>query len=243
MLSLIKIYYQYAMIFIGGAVVLILEIGGARLLAPFYGSTIFVWSSLITVTLGFLALGYFIGGIIVDRWPRIQLFYSVIFLGGLSALILLKLNRILLVWSDQFGFKFGPLVAALALFALPLLFSSMAGPFLIRLRAKSTDRSGHIAGTVFGVSTTGSLAGALLAGFYLIPNYSLANTLFYSVSFVMVLAIGGLLIERARLIIVAGAIALLILSYFMPIIKYSGEGSAKILHQESSFYADLKGVE
>ena len=58
-------------VFICGAVVMSLEILGSRLLAPFFGNTIFVWGSLIGVVLASLSLGYFLGGRIADIRPSL----------------------------------------------------------------------------------------------------------------------------------------------------------------------------
>jgi len=128
-----KTYFLYSILFLSGAVILVIEIAGARVLAPFYGSTIFVWSSLISVTLGFLALGYFVGGFIADKYPKGHVLYSILFLGGATGLLLIKASVPLLFLSEQFGFRAGSVAAALFLFALPLFLLSMAGPFAIRL--------------------------------------------------------------------------------------------------------------
>jgi spermidine synthase len=240
----IKKYFLYLTLFVSGAVILIIEIAGARLLAPFYGSTIFVWSSLITITLGFLALGYFIGGFFADKYPYTKCFYFIIFLGGAIALLLIKLNQPLLVFSDRFGFKFGPLVAALFLFSLPLFFLSMAGPFAIRLRSQELERTGHTSGIVFGVSTIGSLVGALFAGFYLVPNFLLGHIFISSTVTIMFVAIIGLFFARASWRIIIGSLALLFLFLFLPFYEYDdSKDVVSIIHHEQSFYADLKVAE
>jgi len=235
--------FLYLTLFIAGGVILVIEIAGTRILAPFFGATVFVWSAQITITLGFLAAGYFVGGILVDRYPRGTWFYSVIFLGGVCSLFLIKLNQPLLVFSDRFGIRIGPLVGALVLFALPLFLLSMAAPFVIRLRSPSPQRSGHTCGSVFAVSTVGSLAGALLAGFYLIPNFSLLSIFLVSTTVIMVSAILGLLLERSSrwtiviLALLLGAILL------CPFVKHKDDSKVSIIHHEPSFYADLKVLE
>jgi len=72
--------YLYLTVFVTGGVVLVIEILGTRIIAPFYGSTIFVWVSLIVVTLGFLSLGYFYGGKLADKRPETALLYKIIFI-------------------------------------------------------------------------------------------------------------------------------------------------------------------
>ena len=105
----LKFYFVYLTVFITGAAVLIIEILGTRVLAPFYGSTIFVWSSLITVTLGALALGYFAGGYIADTRPKEKWFYGVIFFAGFLTTLLVKASAPVLLWSNFSVFSGGRL--------------------------------------------------------------------------------------------------------------------------------------
>ena len=242
-INALRTSFLYLTLFMAGGVILVIEIAGTRILAPFFGATVFVWSSLITITLGFLALGYLFGGILVDRYPRPSCFYSIIFSGGACSLFLIKLNQPLLVFSDRFGIRIGPLVGALVLFALPLFLLSMAAPFVIRLRSASPERSGHNCGSVFAVSTVGSLAGALLAGFYLIPNFSLSSIFLVSASVIMVSAILGLFLEKNSLRIIVILALLLGAILLCPFIKHKDDSKVSIIHHEPSFYADLKVLE
>ena len=238
--STIRKYFLYLTLFISGAVILVIEIAGVRVLAPFYGSTIFVWSSLITITLGFLALGYFVGGFIADKYPKGSWFYFIIFLGGAASLLLIKLNQPLLVFSDQFGLRTGPLVAALIIFAIPLFLLSMAGPFAIRLRSRLLEHTGHVSGTIFGVSTVGSLVGALLVGFYFIPNFLLSNIFTTAATLIMIITLVGLFLEGSSWGLIILSLLVLLTVLLMPFIKYEGDTKVSIIHQEPSFYADLK---
>ena len=232
--------YSFFTLFAVGVVVLIFEIGGARVLAPFYGSTIFVWSALITITLGFLALGYFFGGYLADKYPQEKTFYGVVLLASIFALLLIKANRIILVFSDDFGFKYGPLVAALLLFALPLFFYSMAGPILIRLSSKDAEESGHVSGSVFAISTLGSLVGSLLIAYYLIPNFSLSAVMINSTLVIAVIAIIGMFLAKLAWWQMIGSAVIVITVYFLPIIDNVEDKGLTIIHEEPSFYADIK---
>lgn len=169
----LKKYLFYLTIFVNGAVILILEILGTRILAPFYGSTIFVWSSLITITMASLALGYFLGGKIADEKPDIDLLYWIILIVGLSVLIVPAIDDVVLLRTDSLGIRLGPLVSAFFLFFLPLVFLGMVSPFCVRLETKLLDNLGTNAGNLYALSTIGSLFGSLLAGFYLVPIFSI----------------------------------------------------------------------
>jgi len=110
-------YYLFLTLFITGASILILEILGTRILSPFFGTTLFVWSSLISVTIVFLALGYFLGGKIADKRTEFSLFYTFIFLAAVLIFLIPKFDSLVLVFTDSFGPQLGPLISSLILFS------------------------------------------------------------------------------------------------------------------------------
>lgn len=237
-----KNYFQYIILFITGAVILIVEIAGAKLLAPFYGSTIFVWSSMITVTMGFLALGYFAGGVLADKYPQAKWYYFWVSMGGLAAVLLLKFSYPILLFSEKFGFKGGALAAALMIFALPLAILSMAGPFVIRLKSHGNDAAGHVSGIVFGISTLGSLVGALLVGFYLIPNFFLPDIFIYSLFVLVLFSVFGIVLEKAPVWMIILPLVCLVIFFMVPFFEKKNE-KVSVLYHEPSFYGDVKVIE
>ena len=70
-------------VFTSGAVLLGLEIAASRVLAPFFGNSLFVWGALIGVVLTGLAIGYWVGGVVADRWPSPLLMIGAMTLGAL----------------------------------------------------------------------------------------------------------------------------------------------------------------
>ena len=56
-------------VFLSGAVLLGVEIAASRVLAPTFGSSLYVWGSLIGIVLTGLAIGYWVGGVVADRMP------------------------------------------------------------------------------------------------------------------------------------------------------------------------------
>lgn len=158
---------------VAGAVLMALEIVGSRLLAPHFGNSVFVWGSLIGVFLAALALGYWRGGILADRRPS----------PGLLAALCVAVSALLFLipWighrtcrhlveaglSDQSG----PLVAATLLFLPPSVLLGMVSPFSVRIAARSVATIGRAAGSLYALSTVGSIAGTLLTTFVLIPTF------------------------------------------------------------------------
>lgn len=145
---------------------LAIQIGGTRLLAPAFGTSIFVWTSQISITLITLAVGYIGAGKLTERFDPIQMlsFTLTTATAWLASLPFLKgflLSPLLTLDS-----RLGVLLGASFLFGLPLLLLGGTGPIIIKALVEKVHESGKIAGRVFGISTFGSVAGALYLGFF-----------------------------------------------------------------------------
>lgn len=158
----------YLTVFLTGASVMVVELLGTRLIAPFYGSSLYVWSSLISVTMIALALGYFIGGRWADRAKRTGL-SLIIAVAALLTLLIPWLTRPILLATDTLGLRLGAFVSALLLFTPSLTMLGMVGPFAIKLSTLKLDGVGNSAGSIYAVSTLGSVVGTLILGFFLFP--------------------------------------------------------------------------
>jgi predicted membrane-bound spermidine synthase len=175
----------YSVVFLCGAVVMILELGGARQLAPAFGQGLYVWSALITITLLGLAVGYRVGGRIADRRPSPRILFFV-FIGVAAWILLLAPFQASLMYRLQtLGPRLGALVAGAIVVLPPLIGLGMVNPFAVRLRIRKTEEAGGIAGTMAAISTAGSLVGAILTGFWLIPWLGL-KFLFLASGFCMI---------------------------------------------------------
>ena len=234
-------WFLYLTVFVSGAVVLIIEILGTRIISPFYGATIFVWSSLITVTLGFLALGYYWGGRLVDKKPRVSLVFQVLLAAAGLVVLILKLDQKVLVFTDRYGMKFGPLAASLLLFAPVFLSLGMVTPMVIRLLSKSVKKSGETAGNVFAVSTAGSVLGAVLAGFFLLPKFSLTEIFMGAAGVLGLIALIGLWWGKSNFL--SGLIVFLGVVLLVPKLIDSPKNTYRLIDQRQSFFGDIKVVE
>jgi spermidine synthase len=167
----------HAVVFVCGAVLMGLEIVGSRILAPYFGNSIFVWGSLISIVLAALSLGYWLGGIMADRWPRLSVLGVLIALPGIMIALLPfvypPLNQA--IAASEMGARLSPLVSSLVLFLVPSVFLGTISPFAVRLQARAVASVGTTAGGLYAVSTAGSIAGTLLTAFYLIVVIGVAN--------------------------------------------------------------------
>ena len=167
-------------VFLTGASVLVVEVLAVRVLSPYYGNTIFTVSSVISVVLFALSLGYYVGGIAADRRPTLQWFFGLILSSGLVLLLFYFLGTLALpALSESLSIEVGPLVSAALLFLLPALLLGMLSPYAVKLQSLHFPNQGvgSVAGTIFFWSTLGSITGSLLAGFVLIPNVGIDRVL------------------------------------------------------------------
>lgn len=166
-------------VFICGAVVMILEMVGSRILAPYLGTSIVVWTSLIGIILGCLSLGYWWGGKIADVKPSYRALSLIIFLSGIFiALIALTKSFILsFLQQSMSNVHMGSTFATLLLFAPPSTLLGMVSPYAVRLKVKDLKTSGSTVGRLYAISTVGSIFGTFLAGFFLIAFFGSTNIL------------------------------------------------------------------
>ncbi|HEV2364979.1 MAG TPA: fused MFS/spermidine synthase, partial [Caulobacteraceae bacterium] len=138
--------------------------------------SIYVWGSMISVAMAALALGYGLGGWLADRRDTDLWLYGIILGGALYQLAVLFTVQSLLRSSARLGDFTGAALASLVVFAPPMTAMATAGPFLIRLLARS-GRVGSAAGKVYAISTIGGIAGVLGTSFFLVPRLGTQMTL------------------------------------------------------------------
>ncbi|MCE5299423.1 MAG: fused MFS/spermidine synthase [Spirochaetia bacterium] len=162
--------YIFFTVFVTGAAVLVLEILGTRIIAPYYGTTVYVWSALIGVTMLALAAGYFAGGMMADKFPEQKIMYYLVLSSAALFLLMQAGTAPVLKFTDPLGSRTGALAASFILFFPPLMILGMVSPYAVRLASDDIKGLGVTAGTLYAVSTAGSFVGAITAGYFLIPN-------------------------------------------------------------------------
>lgn len=238
----LKKFSLQIIVFITGGCVLILEVLAARILSPYFGNTIFTFSSVISVVLAALSVGYYLGGKIADRHPKEAWFYNIIFLGGISVFFIFGIKQFLL---PSFGYSFslvwGPLVSALILFFLPSFLLGILSPFAIKLAHGRFPHKGpgSISGEIFFWSTLGSIAGSISAGFYLIPSFGI-NAILLGTG--ILLSLVGLLARGAhgtRKKFFAKIIFLLVLIFFLLFTLALLKKNKNILYSRDGVYEKI----
>ena len=152
---------------------------GSRILAPYLGTSILVWTSLIGIILGCLSLGYWWGGKLADERPTYRALSVIILLSAFFIASIAFSKSFILgflqhrAWSIQLGSS----LATLILFAPPSILLGMVSPYAVRLKMEDLQKSGSTVGSLYAVSTMGSIFGTFFAGFFLIGFFGSTNIL------------------------------------------------------------------
>lgn len=225
---------------LSGAIVMVIELLGTRIIGPFYGVSLYVWSALISVTLIALALGYFIGGVLADKKNGFKLSH-VISLAALFTAMIPFISSAVLLATDTLGIRGGAFSSAVILFTIPLTLLGMVGPFIITMTADRLNIIGSVSGSVYAISTFGSVLGTLLLVFYLLPKFG-SREIISAVSIILiVLSIFWGVYEKKSGNIIWTTIPLSAVTGLILIASYSIDSSAipknfvQIFSEESIF--------
>jgi spermidine synthase len=219
------------------------EIAAARLLAPFFGASTIVWANTIATVLVALSIGYWLGGTIADRRPRVADLCRWVLIGAcLVAVVPLVAQPFLSISVRAFdeievGAALGSLVGVLVLVAVPVLVLGAVAPWAIRLRVVSVADAGRTAGRLYALSTVGSLLGTFAASLLLIPLIGTQRTF---IAFALLLAIAAATGLPKRYAIVPAAIAAMLA---LPPGVTKDAGGARVLAEHESEYQYARVVE
>ena len=167
---LAKLLVVNVLAFCGGFAIMSLELLGGRILAPWFGSSIYVWGSIITVFMLSLSLGYLLGGRLSLKSPSLARFGSVFVIAAMVLYPAVAFAEPVMDWiftriEDP---RYGSLAACLLLFVAPTVVLGVISPYAVRLLVVDAEASGQVAGTLYFVSTLGSALGTLATSFYFV---------------------------------------------------------------------------
>lgn len=209
--------YLLLTVFISGMTTLGTELSASRLLDPFFGNSILVWASIIGLMLLYLTVGYYVGGRWADRDPRESTLFQITawaaFLVGLVPFV----SHPVLSWSVQglaqynVGILASSFIGVLVLFSLPITLLGTVSPFAIRLALQDVKQGGNVAGSIYALSTLGSLLGTFLPVLVLIPNLGTRMTFFTFSIILLLVSVGGLLLSQRKLALAYAAMPMILI--------------------------------
>ncbi|RYD54840.1 MAG: hypothetical protein EOP56_17890 [Sphingobacteriales bacterium] len=229
-----------ALSFIEGCSVMVAELAGGKMLAPYYGTSLYVWASTLAITLGGLTLGYYLGG----EWSkkdlaarRKKLFRTIAVASALVVIMPVWANFIMERTLDM-NFLTGLVMSQLMFLFPPILGMGIVSPLLISLLGENNN-SGKAAGLVYAVSTLGGVIATLLTGFFLVPVLGIAIPCVVIGSLLFLLNI--FILRPGKKIVAAGLLLLLLPSlYFVKTSREEVDGKYKILYHTEGMMGQVK---
>lgn len=190
-------YRLEVVVFIVGACVMAVEITGSRILAPYFGTSVIVWTSLIGIVLAALSGGYAYGGRLADKNPKWEVLSLVIFLAALYVGLVSFSKDILLYFLQRVfvDVRLGSTVATIILLGPPSFLLGIVSPYAVRLKIRDLKKTGKTAGSLYAISTVGSIFGTFLAGYFLLSylgNTYLLNLISFALLFSALICFGKL---------------------------------------------------
>lgn len=183
-----------------GFYVMLVELLSGRLIAPSFGSNIYVWGSVIFVFMLGLAIGYLLGGIYSRYNPSVARLCGILIASAVTTVPTLVFGTQYLdfMFNTITDPRFGSLVTCLGLFLVPTIFAGMISPYAIRIIVKNRESSGHDAGYLYFISTIGSSLGTLLTAFYLVLLFEVNTILMVAIGISAILGGLGALMNHGK---------------------------------------------
>lgn len=207
-------FYILFLAFFSGMCVMAVELSASRLMAPYFGSSTFIWTNIIGIIMVALSLGYFFGGRLANKKPQLAVICRWIIAACVFLLIVPLVTDpfISVVIVEAFKFAsgstyifWGSLVTVIILFVFPIMVLGMVSPFLITVLSK-TELVGDASGQVFSVSTVGSIIGTFLPVLIFIPWVGTSKTILFFATLLMIIATVGFFKKKAYLILLLAII-------------------------------------
>jgi len=181
--------YLVATALLCGAIIMAVEVMGSRVVGPFFGVSLFVWTSLISVTMIALAAGYALGGILADKRSSPDYLFSIILIAGFLVILIPFFKGMVLKACMPLGLRTGAFASTMLLFGPSLFMLGCVSPYIVRLATQEMRNIGRTVGGFYAISTVGSVVGTALTGFVLIAYFGVDQIFFISGVLLIILSV------------------------------------------------------
>lgn len=237
--------------FIEGGAVMCVELCGAKILSPFFGTSIYVWAAVLGITLTALMVGYYLGGYFSTKIKSATFIYWVMLVGGCLITLTPIISKIVLPVTIQLNLLLGTVISLFSFLFFPLVLFGATSPLIINFLTQQNDNSGKSSGTVYAVSTFGGIITTFFVGFYLLPEFGIAKTL-YGYGLLVVISsivIAGLTRNFNKQIAGQdrndGSFKFMLILLFLALISYDfkPKTNQEIIYQSDGILGELKVVD
>ncbi len=166
-------WYLICISIIEGGAVMAVELLGAKLIAPSYGASLYVWATTLAVTMGGLTTGYLMGGVVSEKYPHKLVLHYIVLASAIFVFIMPYTSSIIMSATLGMNLKVGIVISSICFVFPPLVCFGMVSPLIIRLISREVKEVGNSVGTIYSISTLGGIATTFLFGFYFIPKMGL----------------------------------------------------------------------
>lgn len=177
-------YKLLILAFLEGFSVMLIELLGGKMLIPYFGNSLIIWTSTIGVTMSSLMLGYFLGGKLSSSSRSFVFAFVSVSAVAFWISFMPSLAYKSLSFTQDLSLYNASVISAIILLSIPLILLGSCPPIFISLMQK--ENTGMSSGKVFGVSTVGGIFAALFSGFYVLPKFGVSLPLiFFSIMLVL----------------------------------------------------------
>lgn len=228
--------------FIEGGSVMVCELLGAKLISPYFGSSLYVWASVLAVTLGGLASGYYTGGYFSKKYENTSLLFYILLLAGFFMFIMPFSSKFILEHTINLDVRTGSIISLLLYLFPPLLFFGMTSPIIINILTETRDSSGKSAGTVYSISTIGGIFTTLFTGFYIFPEFGISKPAFFTGGFIIFISLIYFIYKKKYFVLLILLIILFIYNRNKKSLIKSNK-SFRVLYQSEGILGQLKIID
>lgn len=229
--------------FLEGGAVMVCELIGAKLLAPFFGTSLYVWAAVLALTLGGLTVGYYMGGRLSKKYDgSFKLLYIILSLAGLLLVLMPFTSDWIMGKTISLDLEIGAIISLFFFMFPPLVLMGMVSPVIINLLTQEATSAGNNAGNVYAISTTGGILATFLMGFLVIPNYGLTVPAIVSGVILSIIPLVKLLsIKKGYALVIAALLIAFSFLSWTPSKVYNDE--YEIIYQSEGILGQVKVVD
>lgn len=229
----------FILAFIEGGAVMCVELCSAKILSPYFGTSIYVWASVLGITLTALMSGYYLGGYISSKNKNNSIIYWLMLVAGCLVSLTPIISSFILPTTINLNLLTGSIVSLMCFLFVPLMLFGAVSPLIINLLTNQAKESGKSSGNVYAISTLGGIITTFTVGFYTLPQFGITYTLYgYGI---LVMTIAAYLFIKTRtfktpvsLIFLAGILSLNFQNKF---------DSKEIIYQSEGIMGEVKVVD